>query len=125
MKKIVGLITKVKVIGKHTIVTIGKFDTGARRTSVDYKVAREAGLKFINKMKIYKSSSGIHKRHLAEATLIIDNKKFDTIVNVSNREHSLAKVLIGRDIILGNFVIDLSKTNYGPSERQVLRRFIS
>ncbi len=124
MKITVGLLTKVKVIGKNTILTIGKFDTGARRTSVDYKIAREAGLKFIEKTKTYKSSTGIHRRRLAEATLMVKGKKFDVIVNVSNREHSIAKVLIGRDIILNNFIIDLSRTNYGPSERQVIRRFI-
>ncbi len=124
MKKVVGLLTKVKVIGRNTVVTVGKFDTGAKRTSLDYDIALEAGLKFTNKNKIYMNSVGKHRRRLANATLIISGKKFDVTVNISNRKHSIAKVLIGRDIILNNFVIDISKTNYGPSEKQVIRELI-
>ena len=124
MKKVVGLLTKVKVKGKNIVEVIGKFDTGAKTTSVDKDVAIEAGLRLIEKTKIYKSGFGKHRRFLASATLLIEGKKFNTIVNISDRSHSLAKVLIGRDIILGNFIIDISRTNYGPSEKQVLKKFI-
>ena len=124
MKEIVGLLTKVKVRGKNTVETIGKFDTGARSTSVDRDVAIEAGLKLIEKTRVYKSGLGKHRRFLAKAIITINGKSFETTVNISDRSHSLAKVLIGRDIILGNFIIDVSRTNYGPSEKQVLKKFI-
>ena len=124
MKKVVGLLTKVKVKGKNVVETIGKFDTGAKSTSVDKDVAIEAGLKLIEKTKIYKSGLGKHRRFLAKATVIVEGRSFEITVNISDRSHSLAKVLIGRDIILGNFIIDISRTNYGPSEKQVLKKFI-
>jgi len=43
-KKIVGLVEKVEVIGKHKVSTLAKFDTGAKTTSIDMKLAAKAKL---------------------------------------------------------------------------------
>lgn len=110
----VGLIEEVKLIGtKRTIKVPGKFDTGARRTSIDIKIAKKIGVKKIGKQKI----SNVHGhsiRPAVELKLQINRKKLKTKANISNREHRTYKVLIGRDVIFSNFVIDLTKTHKSP-----------
>ncbi len=107
----VGLIEQVKLIGtKKTVKVLGKFDTGARRTSVDIKLARKIGAKKIGKQKV----SNVHGhsiRPLVDLKLEINGKRLKTQANVSNRDHRTYKVLIGRDIIFSNFIIDLTKSH--------------
>lgn len=110
----VGLIEQVKLVGtKKTVKVPGKFDTGARRTSIDVKLARKIGAKKIGKQKV----SNVHGhsiRPIVDIKLEINGKKLRTQANVFNREHRTYKVLIGRDIIFSNFIIDLTKSHKSP-----------
>ncbi len=117
----VGLLKEVTIIGKKQVSALAKFDTGAKTTSIDKELAKEAGLGPILKYKRVKSAStkSGHKRAVMKARIKIGCKEFKGEVNVTPRVHSQAKVLIGRDIILNNFVIDLTKTHKGPSENEL------
>ncbi len=115
----VGLIEKAKLVGRKTIPVVVKFDTGATRTSIDKRLAEKAGLVVLASKKTVKTGVGKTKRRLVRGRLVLFNKEFDVIANLSDRSHSKFKVLVGRDVILGNFIIDPSKTHYGPKEGQI------
>lgn len=115
MKRIVGLVEPVTVIGKKNIKAFAKFDTGAARTSIDRKLAKEAGLGPVIKYKKIKSAlSPGQRRGIVKAKIRIGRKVYETEATLSNRDHSKCKVLIGRDIIYDNFVIDISKYGKPP-----------
>lgn len=112
MSKItVGLIEPVRVIGrKKEIEVMGKFDTGAERTSIDKKIISEVGANTIGKT----TTSNVHGktvRSLVDIKLKIKGKKFNVKANISDRSSRKYKVLIGRDAIFSNFIIDVSKSH--------------
>ncbi len=114
-KKVIGLVEKVKIRGKKgTVVKRAMFDTGATRTCIDIKTAAKAGLgPIISSVRVKSASSsrGYTRRAIAEAIIIVKGKKIKTGVNLEDREGLPYQVLIGRDIIHSNFIIDVSKTH--------------
>lgn len=121
-KKVVGLIENVTVIGKDSIGAVAKFDTGAARSSVDEKIAEKAGLGPVVRWVRIKSSSlkgGYQRRPIVRAELDVEGKRIKAEVNIADRRHSKNKVLIGRDIIHGNFIVDVSKTHESHKEGDV------
>ncbi len=106
----IGLVEKIVLVGKKRIKVRALFDTGAQRTSIDKKFAERVGLEERKKIVRVKSTHGKSKRKTAIAKLKIKGKIFKTIVNLTDRENMRYKVLIGRDVIYGNFKIDLEKT---------------
>ena len=113
MKKIlVGLTDKVKIRGKKSVETLAKFDTGAKRTSIDMGIAAKAKLGPVIDVVKVKSASlkgGYVKRPVVEAVVEVCGKKLKVKANIEDRVHSKQKVLIGRDIIKSNFIIDVEK----------------
>ena len=114
-KKVIGLVESVQIKGKSGIVTKkALFDTGATRTSIDVRVAAKAGVgPIISSVKVKSASSkrGYTRRAIAEAVIMVMGKKIKTGVNIEDREGLPYPVLIGRDIIHNNFIIDVSKTH--------------
>ena len=114
-KKIIGLVELVQIQGKKGIVTKrALFDTGATRTCIDVRTAAKAGLgPIVSSVRIKSASSprGYTRRAIAQATIIVKGKKIKTGVNIEDREGLPYSVLIGRDIIHNNFLIDVSKTH--------------
>ena len=114
-KKIIGLVELVQIKGKKgTVTKRALFDTGATRTSVDVRTAAKAGVGPIVssvRVKSANSSRGYMRRAIAEAVIIVKGKKIKTGVNIEDREGLPYSVLIGRDIIHNNFLIDVSKTH--------------
>lgn len=111
MKVHVGLKEKVKVIGKKSVETIAKFDTGAKRSCIDIGIAGKARLgPIVGSTKVVSGTNkkGV-RRPIVIATIKILNKKINLPVTIANRSHSSSKVLIGRDIIKGNFIIDVER----------------
>jgi len=111
-KILVGLTDKVKVKGKKVVSTVAKFDTGAKRTSIDMKLAAKARLGPIIDVTRVKTASlkgGYVKRPIVEAEIEVCGKKIKVKANIEDRVHSKEKVLIGRDIIKSNFIVDLDK----------------
>jgi len=114
-KRVLGLVEIVKVKGrKGTVIKKALFDTGATRTCVDVKLAAKAGLgPIISSVRVKSASSsrGYTRRAIAEATIIVKGRKIKTGVNVEDREGLPYQILIGRDIIHSNFIIDVSRTH--------------
>ena len=114
-KKVVGLTEKVDVIGKKKVSTEAKFDTGAKGTSIDFKVASEARLgPIIGTTRIKQASlkRGTYRiRPVVKAHIKINGMKFSVKANLEDRHHSKQKVRIGRDVIHSKFIVDIEKTH--------------
>ncbi|MFC2174815.1 retropepsin-like aspartic protease [archaeon] len=115
----VGLTKEVVLVGKKRVKALAKFDTGAKTTSIDSGLAKAAGLGPVLRHKKVKSASSTgHRRAVKKARITIGKKSYTAEANITARPHSRCKILIGRDIILKNFVIDVSKTHKGPGEAE-------
>ena len=112
MKKIVvGLVEPVKIIGqKKEVKVMAKFDTGAQRTSIDKKIISKIGFKPIGKTTTV-NVHGKSVRPLVKINLEIKGKKLEVVANVSDRSSRRDKVLIGRDAIFSNFIVDITKSH--------------
>jgi hypothetical protein len=114
-KKVSGLVEVVQVKGKKGFVKKrALFDTGATRTCIDVRTAAKAGVgPIVSSVRIKSASSprGYTRRAIAEAVIIVKGKRIKTGVNIEDREGLPYSVLIGRDIIHNNFIIDVSRTH--------------
>jgi len=114
---IIGLVETVEIVGSKGIVRKkALFDTGATRSSVDVKVAAKAGIgPIISSVKIKSASApqGYIRRAIAEAKIIVRGKTIKTGINIEDREGLPYSILIGRDVIYNNFMIDVSKSHTG------------
>ncbi len=114
-KRVVGLVEVVTVKGTKGIVRKkALFDTGATRTSVDMRVAAKAGIgPIISSVKIKNASAsgGYMRRAVAKAKIIVKGEEINTAVNIEDRENLPYSILIGRDVIHKNFLIDVSKSH--------------
>jgi len=118
----VGLTEEVFVVGEKRIKATAKFDTGAKHTSIDTNLAKEVGIGPVIETKKVKSGTvpeGV-ERDFVNLKLELFGKVYETKANLNERPHSVAKVLIGRDLILNNFQIDVSKTHKGPAEKDFI-----
>ena len=111
-KKItVGLVEPVKVKGvKRGVEILGKFDTGAERTSIDRDLVSKIGVNPIGKTTTF-NVHGKTIRPLVNLKLKIKGKTVNVKANVWDRSSRKYKILIGRDAIFSNFVVDISKTH--------------
>ena len=119
----VGIVENVRVIGGNEIKAMALCDSGASSTSVDVKLAAKALLgPIVGTVKIRNPS---HKqevrRPVAKARIIIAGREFETDVNVQDRSHMTFPVLIGRNILSGNFVIN-TKKNHDVFDRKRAKR---
>jgi hypothetical protein len=106
----VGLVEPVEIMGKKKVRVLGKFDTGAHRTSIDRKIADELDLKKIGTTTV-ENVHGKSKRPLVEVKLKIKNKTLKIQANVANRTSRRFKILLGRNAIYNNFIIDITKSH--------------
>jgi hypothetical protein len=111
MKPVVGLVEKVKIMGKKSVSSLAVFDTGATTTSVDIKLASKAGLGPVTRVTKVKNPSlrGKVSRPVVRAKIDIHGKTFRTEVNLQDRSHMKFPVIIGRNVLAGNFLVDPQK----------------
>ena len=109
--KTVGLVEKVILKGKKRVSTYALFDTGAKFTSVDIDLAAKTQLGPVIKSSKIRAASkkGYTKRPVVEAVIDVLGKRFRIGVNMQDRSHMSLPVIVGRDIIAGNFVVDANK----------------
>lgn len=114
-KIIVGLIESVTIYGnKMKVKTTAKFDTGAQRSSIDQKIADKLGLGTVIKfVRIKSASAGKNqiRRPVFKAEIEIEGRRLPVEFNTTDRSHLKQKILIGRDLIHSNFVVDVAKSN--------------
>lgn len=120
-RDIIGLVENIEIEGRKSIKTRALFDTGASRTSIDVMLAARAELGPIVKTSRVRNpgQSGETRRPIVEVAIKIGGREFRTTANIQDRSHMSFPVIIGRNIISGNFVID-PKKNYDVYKR--LRR---
>lgn len=123
-KDVVGIVEEVEIKGRLPVRVLAVFDTGARMTSIDVRLAAKAQLgPIVKTTKISNPSlKGQVRRPVVEARIEIKGKPFDVLVNVQDREHMTFPVLIGRNIITGNFIVD-TKKNHDLYERIVKEKY--
>ncbi len=107
-REIIGLVEDIEIMGRKKLKTRALFDTGAHRTSIDVRLAARAELGPIVKTTLVRNpgSSREVRRPIVEATIRIRGRSFRTDANVQDRSHMAFPVIIGRNIISGNFAID-------------------
>ena len=110
-KKIVGIVEKVSLIGNKEVNTYAVFDTGARMTSIDTKLASEAQVGPIIRTTAVKNPSTRQKtnRPVVHIKLRIKGKLFACEANMQDRSHMTARMIIGRNVMAGNFMVDPEK----------------
>jgi hypothetical protein len=126
-KKTLGISEKVKVIGEREIEADALVDTGAKLTSVDIMLAAEAGLgpvKGVTKIKSASKNFGT-RRPVLSATIEIGGKRFETEINLHDRSHMTFPVLIGRNILIGNFLVDAEKNRHVFKEIATKKKTLS
>jgi hypothetical protein len=124
-KKVIGLVELVSVGGKRLVKTKALFDTGATRTSVDVRIAARAKIgPIVSSIKVKNAGApyGYFRRAVAKATIIVRGVKIRTGVSIEDREDMPYPVLIGRDILHNNFLIDVSKSHSTNKVRDVKRK---
>jgi len=88
-----------------------RIDTGAARSSIDTKLAKELGLDLANAEKLTVTSSlGTETRPVVRVRLQIDGRSIPTRVTVNDRSDLTSPILVGRHDLDG-FVVDVSKTH--------------
>jgi hypothetical protein len=104
----VGIVEEISIRGRKEVRAMAVFDTGARMTSVDVRLAARAQLgPIVKTTKISAASTkGQVRRPVVEASIDIKGRAFDALVNIQDREHMTFPIIIGRNIIRGNFVVD-------------------
>jgi hypothetical protein len=98
---------KVKFIGKKGEKTvIARVDTGAKRCSIDKKLAKEIGINNILKYKTIKSASGMTRRPIVKVKLKIKNRSIIVFCNIADRSRLKYPALIGRNVLRKGFVVE-------------------
>ncbi len=114
-KQIVGLIEPVKIIGKTTVEARAKFDTGAARSCIDEKIADKLKLGPVIKFVRVKSATlgeiKYVRRPVYRAKIEIAGKRIPVEISTADRKNLKYDVLIGRDIIKSNFIVDVERKN--------------
>jgi hypothetical protein len=122
-KEIIGIVERVTLIGDRNVSTDAVFDTGARLTSIDIKLASKARVgPIIRTTRVRNpSTKSVTKRPVVKVKVKIKDKLYQCEANLQDRSHMTADMLIGRNVLAGRFVVDPSK-NLKKFERMQKRK---
>ena len=114
-KKIIGCAEIITLKGTNSSKKVAALiDTGATYTSVDKKIAEDIGfekiLRYV-KIKLKASENDFIRRPMINLNIELKNKIFDTEVNITDRSSMTFPVIIGRNILFNNFIVDVEKNN--------------
>lgn len=114
-KKTIGLVEVVRVIGKKgTVSRKALVDTGATRTCIDMQLAAEAGMGPIVstvRIKNKKKHAGCELRPVVRGVLEVRGVQIPLEMSVEDRSGRFHKILLGRDVLYDNFVVDIQVTH--------------
>ena len=110
-KKIVGIVENVTLIGEKKVSTYALFDTGAKLTSIDIKLAGKAKLgPIIRTTRVKSASTRVRSsRPVVKIKLNVKGKELECEANLQDRSHMSFPMIIGRNIIEGRFIVDPAK----------------
>lgn len=114
-RTVVGLTERVKIINSSGVrkTLVAKVDTGADRSSIDESLVRRLGLGPIAGYKIIKQVSGKGRRPYVKVRIKIGTRVLNVNFSIADRRQMRNKILIGKNILKRNFIIDPLKK---PSE---------
>lgn len=119
-KKVLGLIEEVTVYGNDSrkAKVYALMDTGASSTSIDIGLASKLRLGPVVGYVKVKSKTNIGGDEVIRVAVPLEVEiKGQRIkvekANLSQRENMSTLLLIGRDVLLNRFVVDVSLTHYG------------
>ncbi len=79
--------------------------------TTDEQGERHSFLKKIIKTTIVKSTSGAsRKRYVIKLDLLFGGRQISTNVNLNNRTHLKHNFLVGRNLLLGDYIVDVSQS---------------
>jgi len=114
-KKVIGLIELVRLIGKKkSILKKALIDTGATRTCIDMRLAARAGLGPVVstvRVRSKKKHGGNELRAVVNGVIEIKGIQIPLEMSLEDRGGVYHKILLGRDALHGNFVVDIEKTH--------------
>lgn len=98
--ELIGLVEKVKLIGKEkSKIVLARIDTGAKISSIDYRLAAELKLGPVTKTKKVKNANGITERPVVKCTFELKGEKHTIDVTLADREILQFSVLIGQNLL--------------------------
>ena len=108
---IIGMIEEIEVKGtdNSTERLQARIDTGATKSSIDYKLASKLKLGPVIESRLVKSAHGSKLRPVIEATINIRGKELTSKFTLADRDHMKYRVLIGQNILKKGFLIDPNK----------------
>jgi ribosomal protein S6--L-glutamate ligase len=143
---------EVPLIGEAETITIdgvGKYksriDTGAKTVSINamnikkyvhegedwvsFKLVSDNGTKKSFKKKIQKvskirSASNSHERYFVLMDLVVEGKKIEVLANLNDRSRMTYKLLIGRNLLRGNYNVDSGSIDLFKSRASLDSSFI-
>ena len=110
-KTVIGIVERVTLVGDKNVSTDAVFDTGARLTSIDIKLASKARVgPIIRTTKVKNpSTKAITKRPVVKVRVKIKDRIYQCEANLQDRSHMTADMLIGRNVLAGRFIVDPAK----------------
>lgn len=104
---LIGMVEDVEV--RHDGVSEAlkaRIDTGATKSSIDYKLASHLKLGPVVESRLVKSAHGSKLRPVIEVTISIRGKEVTEKFTLADREHMKYKVLVGQNVLKKGFLID-------------------
>ena len=106
-KTIVGVVEKVTLASDSGEKEFdARIDTGARLSSIDTNLVAELGLGPITRTKKVRSANGKSLRPVIKIKVKLADREFEEDFTVTDRSHMTFPVLIGRNILEQDFLID-------------------
>lgn len=104
---IIGMIEEIDVKNEGVSERLqARIDTGATKSSIDYKLASTLKLGPVIESRLVKSAHGNKLRPVIEATIVMRGKEVKEKFTLADREHMKYQVLIGQNILKKGFLID-------------------
>ncbi len=99
-RPILGLVEDVVIVnGDKKKIVKARIDTGATKSSIDSKLAKELGLGPAVRERRVKSAHGITMRPLITATIEINGNMMEEEFTIAERTHMTYPMLIGQNIL--------------------------
>lgn len=93
---------------------MAKLDTGAFRTSIDERIAKDLSLPSHDETFVTKSATGRQKRQAVKLNMKLAGKKISTIATVTRRSHLSYPIIIGIRDLKGFYI---NPNNFPPKEQ--------
>lgn len=109
-KIVIGSVEKVTVKGlEEEHVYDSRVDTGATSSSIDSKIVADLKLGPVVSVRKVRNAHGDSLRPVIEVDIVLKDKVLKSRFTVADRSNMRYKVLIGRNILKNNFLIDVTR----------------